>query len=98
MYDGVIDDLGFDAADVKAQTDGWVQTMKVRNALHFVSRQFRMYKTVVCQDRLGINGCKESPKQGGRFSNRSCKPRLSQPAVGPGHGAPPPIILCNHPD
>ena len=39
MYDGVIDDLGFDAADVKAQTDGWVQTMKVRNALHFVSRQ-----------------------------------------------------------
>jgi hypothetical protein len=35
----VIDDLGFDAADVKAQTDGWVQTMKVRNALHFVSRQ-----------------------------------------------------------
>ena len=28
LYDGVIDDLGFDAADVKAQTDGWVQTMK----------------------------------------------------------------------
>ena len=25
MYDGVIDDLGFDAADVKAQTEGWVQ-------------------------------------------------------------------------
>ena len=28
LYDGVIDDLGFDAADVKAQTDGWVQTMR----------------------------------------------------------------------
>ena len=24
----MIDDLGFDAEDVKVQTDGWVQTMK----------------------------------------------------------------------
>ena len=54
MYDGVIDDLGFDAADVKAQTDGWVQTMKVRNALHFVSRQFRMYKTMARDEKSTV--------------------------------------------
>ena len=28
LYDGVISDLGFDAAQVRAQTAGWVQTMQ----------------------------------------------------------------------
>ena len=28
LYDGVISDLGFNAAEVKAQTDGWKETMR----------------------------------------------------------------------